>query len=287
MNVKELLNQRGIPFKEKGKDYLVLCLNPEHEDSSPSMYIDKELGVYHCYACGFKGKSIHEYLGVELPKVSPKIRQFKRKLQELNIFSVGLTLPPSIEPFAQNYRDISQDTYKKLEAFTHSNWEGRLCFPITDLVTGNLCAVIQRSMYSDLKPKYLAYPDGAKIPFYPAVQSNGVTILVEGIFDVANLLDKGVPNVTQVFGASTVTHRTVDQKCLPLVAADTKKVVILMDNDDAGNAAAQNLSKVLSKHFRVYVQNHILPQGGDPGGLSKPEVDYLKKFIDEIDWTEV
>jgi DNA primase len=51
-------------------------------------------------------------------------------------------------------------------------------------------------MYSDLKPKYLAYPEGAKIPFYPAVQVNGVTVLVEGIFDVANLLDKGLPNAT-------------------------------------------------------------------------------------------
>ncbi|AZV01909.1 hypothetical protein [Aeromonas phage Akh-2] len=37
------------------------------------MYIDKELGVYHCYSCGFKGKSIYEYLGVETPKVSPFI----------------------------------------------------------------------------------------------------------------------------------------------------------------------------------------------------------------------
>ncbi|AZV01907.1 hypothetical protein [Aeromonas phage Akh-2] len=51
-------------------------------------------------------------------------------------------------------------------------------------------------MYSDVKPKYLAYPDGAQIPFYPARSLHGVTVLVEGIFDVANLMDKGLDFAT-------------------------------------------------------------------------------------------
>ena len=284
MNIKELLDQRGIPFKDKGKDYVVVCLNPEHEDSSPSMYIDKELGVYHCYACGFKGKSIYEHLGVESPKVSPLVSSFKRKLRELSIFSVGLTLPDSTEPFNQTFRNISPDTYKELSAFTHSDWLGRVCFPITDFVTGNICAVIQRAMYTEAKPKYIAYPEGVRIPFYPAAPDNGVAILVEGIFDVANLLEHGITNATQIFGVSTVTHTTVDHKCLPLIAAGTKRVVILLDNDEAGNNSAKHLSKILSKHFTVHVQNEVLPQGSDPGQLDKDEVQYLKRYINEIEW---
>jgi DNA primase len=51
-------------------------------------------------------------------------------------------------------------------------------------------------MYSDVKPKYLVYPEGVKVPFYPARQHNGVTVLVEGIFDVANLQDKGLDYAT-------------------------------------------------------------------------------------------
>lgn len=285
MDIKQLLDQRGITYKDKGKDYLVLCLNPEHEDSSPSMYIDKELGVYHCYQCGFKGRSIYEYLGVETPKVSPYIAQFKRKLQQLSIFSVGIEIPESAEPFSKEFRDISANTYTQFGAFTHSNWLGRLCFPIRDNVTGNICAILQRTMYSDVKPKYLAYPEGTQLPFYPAKSNNGITVLVEGIFDVANLYDKGLDYATQVFGANTVTNNTVDFKSLPLVAQDTKKVVILLDNDEAGNNAQKSLSKVLSKYFKVHIQNHILPQGEDPGSLGITEVKYLKQYISEIDWS--
>lgn len=142
MKINEILDLRGISYKDKGKDFVVVCLNPEHDDSSPSMYIDKELGVYHCYACGFKGKSIFELLGVEAPRVSPVISQFKRKLQELSIFSFGLRLPEARVEFDTDFRDIKAETYKQLEAFTHSQWHGRLCFPITDLVTGHVCAVV-------------------------------------------------------------------------------------------------------------------------------------------------
>ena len=73
MKIENLLESRGISFKDKGKDLLVVCLNPDHDDSSPSMYIDKEQGIYHCYACGFKGRSIYQLLGVEAPMVSPQI----------------------------------------------------------------------------------------------------------------------------------------------------------------------------------------------------------------------
>ncbi|AZV01908.1 hypothetical protein [Aeromonas phage Akh-2] len=51
-------------------------------------------------------------------------------------------MPESLEPFDKDFRNISANTYKKLGAFTHSNWLGRLCFPIVDNVTGNTCAVL-------------------------------------------------------------------------------------------------------------------------------------------------
>lgn len=284
MEIKQLLDSRGIAFKEKGKDLLVLCLSPDHDDSAPSCYIDKETGVYHCYSCGFKGRSIHEFLGVDIPRVSPLIQSFKRKLQELSIFSVGIQVPESSEPFSREFRDISPDTYKKLNAFTHSDWEGRVCFPIEDLVTGNISAILQRTLYTEIKPKYMVHPEGVKLPFYPAKPDNGATLLVEGIFDVANLLDKGLDNATQIFGVSTVTQNTVDMKQLPLIAQGTKKVVILLDNDEAGNKASITLSKLLSKFFKVHIANSFLPEGTDPGQLSEKEVTYLRRYIDEINW---
>ena len=34
MNVEELLQSKSVPFMPKGKDYVVSCLNPEHDDTT-------------------------------------------------------------------------------------------------------------------------------------------------------------------------------------------------------------------------------------------------------------
>ena len=55
MTVEELLIEEKIPFKMSPADFIVSCLNPEHDDSNPSMRIDKITGVYNCFSCGYKG----------------------------------------------------------------------------------------------------------------------------------------------------------------------------------------------------------------------------------------
>ena len=53
MNVEEILTKQGISFTHKGKDLVVRCLDPEHDDSKPSMRIDRTLGIFSCPACKF------------------------------------------------------------------------------------------------------------------------------------------------------------------------------------------------------------------------------------------
>ncbi len=45
-DVEQLLRDKDIYYVPKGKDVLVKCFNPEHDDSSPSMRIDREEGIY-------------------------------------------------------------------------------------------------------------------------------------------------------------------------------------------------------------------------------------------------
>ena len=52
MRVDELLQEQRIDFKVSGRDFLVKCLNPDHEDSNPSMRVDQVTGVFNCFACG-------------------------------------------------------------------------------------------------------------------------------------------------------------------------------------------------------------------------------------------
>ena len=51
----DLLTEKGIDFKVQGNDAVIKCLNPEHDDTNPSMRVDKITGVFHCFSCGFKG----------------------------------------------------------------------------------------------------------------------------------------------------------------------------------------------------------------------------------------
>ena len=55
MTVEELLQERKIQYKLSPADAIVACLNPEHDDSNPSMRIDRITGVFNCFSCGFKG----------------------------------------------------------------------------------------------------------------------------------------------------------------------------------------------------------------------------------------
>ena len=56
MNVEDLLSKKDIQYTPKGRDFLVRCINPEHEDHNPSMRIDQITGVFQCFSCEYKEK---------------------------------------------------------------------------------------------------------------------------------------------------------------------------------------------------------------------------------------
>ena len=92
MTVEELLEQQKIPYKVSPKDFVVSCLNPEHDDHNPSMRIDRVTGIYNCFSCGYKGNLFKHF---DAPSNALDIRRegFKRKLQEKRADSIGLTMP--------------------------------------------------------------------------------------------------------------------------------------------------------------------------------------------------
>lgn len=56
MRVTDLLDDLGITYFNAGsKSVRIHCLNPEHDDKDPSLFIDKETGMCHCFPCGFSG----------------------------------------------------------------------------------------------------------------------------------------------------------------------------------------------------------------------------------------
>jgi DNA primase len=282
-DVLDLLNKKNIQYTLKGKDALIFCLNPDHDDSHPSCRVDIYTGKYNCFACGFGGKNIFEYFNEYYNPINIKVNALKDKISNLILDINGIELPEGIEYYLGSHRDIPPNLYKKYNVFMHPKYgDDRLCFPITD-ITGKITNILARKLYDKIPPKYIVYPENRPIPVFP-VRKNNYTILVEGIYDVLNLEAKGLDTATACFGTKSITDKNVLDKLSPIIYSGTNTLFILLDNDKAGNISAEYLKKCIENKIdiRVIILNTYIPVGKDPGDLTKEEVDSLKEIIENF-----
>ena len=273
MRVDELLQEKRIDFKVSGQDFVVKCLNPDHEDSNPSMRIDSITGIFNCFACGFKG-NLFKHFGAAANFLEIKRQKLKTSIEEKRSASVGFDFPKGFQPYKGNWRGIQPETYKHFDAFMHhdSQFNGRIVFPIRD-ITGKVVAFNGRHMTMTEIPKYLIYPPQAKLPLYPsnAKPIKGKVILVEGIFDMVNLWDKGLTNAICCFGTKNIDI----EKLSILKMQNISGVDIMFDGDDAGQNAAEDL-KIMAEKVGLIPRNINLGQNIDPGGLALAKVSSLR-----------
>lgn len=278
--VLELINKNGLSFTVSGRDYLIKCLNPEHEDSNPSFRVDKVSGVAHCFSCGFK-TNIFKFFGVFTNPVPIKIAALKEKLAELKTSSTGLELPNGHTPWTKQFRGVSAGTLKHFGAFYTNQIEklqDRIVFPIKD-ITGKNVVFVARHTLSQGNPRYVNYPSGVRIPVFPAHLPSGYSsmVLVEGIFDMLNLYDNGLENVVCAFGTNTLQNDT-KQKLLPFKAQGITHIYLLFDGDEAGRKASEALKPAIeAEGFIVEIIN--LPDGTDPGELDKEDIRSIAEYI--------
>ena len=272
MNVIELLNNRQIQFREAGKDYLIRCLNPEHDDNNPSMRVDKVTGIFHCFSCGYKGNIFYQF-GAKPNQIDINIAELQDKIRNL-LTGTTLSMPSDAVPFCRDYRGISAHTFMQVHAFT-SNQEdefiGRLIFPLYD-IRGNIKVFCGRDLHSELKSKYLFYPEQTKPPLFPAHPEiwKNTLIIVEGPFDALNLMDKGCYNVICAFGTSTL-NKTFKERLAHFEILGVNKFYIMFDGDKAGNAAAKKLEDAMNSGG-MNAEVIVMPENRDPGDLTEEEI---------------
>ena len=273
MKVEELLQEKRIDFKISGQDYVVKCLNPEHDDNNPSMRIDSITGIFNCFSCGFKG-NLFTHFGAAANFLEIKRQKLKTSIEEKRSASVGFEFPKGFQPYKGNWRGIQPETYKHFDAFMHhdSQYNGRIVFPIRD-ITGKVVAFNGRHMTMTEIPKYLIYPPQAKLPLYPSnvTPVKGKVILVEGIFDMINLWDKGLTNAICCFGTKNIDT----EKLSILKMQNISGVDIMFDGDNAGQEAAEDL-KIMAEKVGLIPRNINLGQNIDPGGLAQAKVSSLR-----------
>jgi DNA primase len=276
MNVIDVLNDRGLLYKEAGKDYVIRCLNPEHEDRHPSLRIDKVTGIFHCLSCGYKG-NIFEFYGAEPNYIDIEVAKLKNKIRDI-LSKTRLNMPLDAVPFCRDYRGISGNIYMEVNAFTSNEkdeFKDRLMFPLYD-ISGNIRVFVGRSLHSDVKSKYLFYPKHVTPPLFPAhpeVWKNSL-IIVEGIFDALNLMDKGCYNVVCAFGTNTLLHN-YKERLGHFKILGVNKLFILFDGDKAGNDASMKLENKINEEKVFSADSLILGEGTDPGDLTEENIKNL------------
>ena len=276
MKVVDLLQERRIEFKSSGRDYLVRCLSPDHEDKHPSMRIDNITGVFNCFSCGFKG-NIFKMFGAPSNYLDIKRQKLMEAIEEKRSSSVGIPFPKGHTPYVGNWRNIKPETYKYFDAFLHheTQFNGRVVFPIRD-ITGKVVAFNGRHMTMTETPKYLIYPPQAVLPLYPSSVKpiKGKVILVEGIFDMINLFDKGLFNAVCCFGTNNVD----EDKLAILKMQNIDGVDIVFDGDEAGQKAAENI-KGIADRLGLISRNVNLGANIDPGALAESKVHNLRERL--------
>ncbi len=278
--VQTLLNNEGINFIPSGKDYLIRCLNPDHEDRHPSLRIDKLMGIGQCLSCGYK-INIFKHFGIFTDYKSARIIKLKEKIARCVASSVGLQLPSKSLPFISDYRGISGKTYKDFNAFTHPNFGTRVVFPIRSS-DRRIVAFNGRATDPADTPRYKIFPEGVELPLFPGTLNplNGSLILVEGIFDVLNLYDKGLTNAVAILGVNALHNKKGlnRNKVNLLKLCGATKLYLMFDGDDAGRKAAKELQPLLEEDG-FFVDTIELEDDTDPGNLTTEYINRVKKYI--------
>ena len=147
MIAEELLQSKGIQYRLSGKDAVISCLNPEHDDTNPSMRVDRITGIFHCFSCGYKG-NLFTYFGAPSSPTEVRIHRIKEKIQKVNSETGGIQLPKDrLKWKGGGFRNISEETLDIWDAFTWNvpQFENRIIFPIRD-ITGKTVSLIGRSL---------------------------------------------------------------------------------------------------------------------------------------------
>jgi DNA primase len=279
--VEKLLTDKGVRFFPKGKDLLVTCFNPDHDDENPSMRISIETGVYHCFGCGHKGSVFTRYNRYR-NIFSSRVNKIKDSISELRTASwAGLTLPTDAFFMYEPYRGIPAEVVQKFGAFKTEllGLEGRVVFPIKD--NREVIVGLQgRFINSEITPKYLAYPAGVSFPWYPSPAritpiANSI-VLVEGLMDALFLHGKGVTNAVSIFGTKSVSYENLLEKLTPFLLMGIDTVYLLMDGDAAGKSASINIAKMITQQTDIIVEELSVGDGEDPATLSD---EYLRNLI--------
>lgn len=268
LEVTKLLTELGIEYKSSGSQNVrIKCINPNHHETKPSMYIHKETGVIFCFGCGFSGNlfSLLGYKGIYGQDAFNLIKNFaKGGITEESIrnslykFISGrsagkkvleypkVRLPQHISMPVDNYyiksRGITTEDIKKWKIgyVTDKKYYGWVLIPIYQFSI--LRTYFLRSVWGSFKLYGYEVDEEGKSFGYSRED------ILAGL-DFATNFEKKLYISEGIFDAISVSHTrnqsvaSLSNRLLPKqldILKNYKHIVVVPDNDDAGYSLVQS-----------------------------------------------
>lgn len=302
VSMASVLAHYGIKDQLEGKGEELRGKCPFHEgDGKRTLAVNLEKGLYYCFSCKAGGHVLDFAAAMD----DSTIREAALKLQELFLgegsepnpkpkrqpkkeepaaAAVEVINPPlgfelRVDPgheYGQS-RGVSREMLEEFGAgfcLSKGTFAGRFVFPLNN-ERGELIGYAGRSV-DDSEPKYL-FPSGEKgfqkrrvlWNFHREVRELGPdaeVIVVEGFFDLMRVREVGYPCVA-LMGSS------ISQEQEELLATYFKRVILMLDGDEAGRGATDECLKRLGR--RMFVKALEVPDGKQPDMLSREEIVLL------------
>ena len=280
-----------LTLERKGAAYLGLC--PFHDDHHPSLRVDPEKGLYHCFSCGAGGdvfRFVQEKEGcgfgeavrlcadichLPVPALDAGSQKHRPDKQQ--------TLAPTVEmnerygqallPYDPGMEEL-REAYAAFEigiapAIVPEAWKftrGRIVFPIRNAV-GELVAFAARYR-GDLPAKKIPkYINSSTSAIYKKdellygwhravskVRETGIVFLTEGYKDTLAMHAAGFSNTVALCGTNLSEHH------IAMIRKEAVTVCLFLDADEVGReTVARVMPKLRSAGLRMV---DILPEGG-------------------------
>lgn len=277
------------------------CHCPFHSDRTPSMYINPDKFIYHCFQCGSSGSLYQLYkritggnllkdIGVASDSFSSfayqstYVEEDYTKLNPSILVNVTRGTPTEVEnePLAMRYlrkRGIPLSIAKQMQMkflslgeINGTHFANRLLIPIYE--EGRCISMEGRDVTGQQDRKVL-YPKNSTVSTLYDIDNlkkNKTLFVVEGLMDLAVLrTDSFFENSTAVFGAG------ISRRQLYLLN-QFEDIIIIPDADEAGKKSLHRLRDGLKKPFKIMdVPNLGIKDVGDIPQKLRIPVESLRK----------
>lgn len=293
-NIKEslinYLEQNNLKYIERENKISHQCVNPSHQENSPSAFTVLESGneYNHCSSCNFhmNTESLYKFLELGFDEKLIFVNQIKNILKQaepkLEKQTTPVYLPIKDKDFSKTYRGISPETYKRVGAystFIETFYQKRIIFPIYN-INNELILFEAVSTNKNIQPKVLrnkGVDTSTLFGFEHLLGESDTLFLCEGTFSALSFWELGYQSIFNMGIA------TIKDKIKTLHTKGIKNIILTGDADSAGKQFNKECYHLLKHNFTVtfFQFPYNFQNKGDANDLLKSGREILQECIDK------